>query len=63
MKEEINKVRNKEENKNGSSNEKVTTTTTAAAAATAAAATAIELSLGGSSPYTSTDKINNNKYT
>jgi len=25
--------------------------------------TAIQLSLGGSSPYTSTDKTNNNKYT
>jgi len=25
--------------------------------------TVIELSLGGSSPYTSTDKTNNNKYT
>jgi len=25
--------------------------------------TAVELSLGGSSPYTSTDKINKNKYT
>ena len=25
--------------------------------------TAIELSLGGSSPYTSTDKTNKNKYT
>ena len=25
--------------------------------------TAIELSLGGSSPYTSTNKTNNNKYT
>jgi len=25
--------------------------------------TAIEFSLGGSSPYTSTDKINKNKYT
>ena len=25
--------------------------------------TAIEFSLGGSSPYTSTDKRNNNKYT
>jgi len=25
--------------------------------------TAIELSLGGSSPYTSTDKLNKNKYT
>jgi len=25
--------------------------------------TAIELSLGGRSPYTSTDKINKNKYT
>jgi len=25
--------------------------------------TAIELSLGGSSPYTGTDEINNNKYT
>ena len=25
--------------------------------------TAIELSLGGSSPYTSTEKSNNNKYT
>ena len=27
------------------------------------AVTAIELSLGGSSPYTSTDKTNKNKYT
>jgi len=33
----------------------ITTTTTTT--------TAIELSLGGSSPYTSTDKTNKNKYT
>ena len=40
-----------------------TTTTTTATTTTATTTTAIVLSLGGSRPYTSTDKTSNNKYT
>jgi len=40
-----------------------TTTTTTTTTTTATATAAVELSLGGSSPYASTDKTNENKYT
>jgi hypothetical protein len=41
----------------------IITTTTTTTTITTTTTTAIELSLGGSSPYTSTDKTNKNKYT
>jgi len=41
----------------------ITSTTTTTTTAAAAAAAAIEFSLGGISPYTSTDKTNKNNYT
>ena len=41
----------------------IITTTTTTTTSTTTIITTIELSLGGSSPYTSTDKTNKNKYT